>query len=72
MKDFMGKELKVGDNVVFVENVNKFSNLSKGTVKKFYSGHFGEDECTVNSKSHVTSSRIMKLEEEQEDDMERD
>ena len=58
MKDVFGNELKVGDKVVFVDGANNSSRLAKGTVKKIYSN---DKECTVDSKSHVLSFRVMKL-----------
>ena len=61
VKDFKGNELKVGDKVVFVDGVNNNSSLAVGYVKKFYKGCWDEDECTVDSKTHVRSPRIMKL-----------
>ena len=53
MKDVLGKELHVGDNVVYVVG----SKLHPGVIKKI----FGEKECTVNSTPHVYPSRIAKI-----------
>ena len=61
MKDFRGVELRVGDRVLFVDRVNKYAGLQEGVIKKFYKNPYGEDECTVNSKTHVQSFRVAKL-----------
>ena len=58
MVDFLGNKVEVGDEVVFVSGANSDPRLEKGIVKKIYKN---DNECTVNSKSHVYSNRIMKL-----------
>lgn len=58
MKDFLGNELKVGDNVVFIASANDSPRLETGTVDKIYAN---DKECTVTGRSHVYSSRLMKL-----------
>lgn len=62
MKDFRGKDIFVGDKVIFVGNVTKSARLDKGVVTKIYAN---DTECTVTTKikghSHILSDRIMKL-----------
>lgn len=58
MKDCKGHELQVGDTVIYTQKNDP--GLKTGTIKKFYTGCFGKDECTVDSTSHVSSNRIMK------------
>lgn len=66
MKDALGKELQVGDKVVFVYGANANSRLMIGTVNKIYvtKSYNHEEECTVNASAHVRSFRVMKLDEE--------
>ena len=59
MNDFLGKEISVGDEVVFVNDANRNPGLRKGFVRKIYTN---DKECTVDNKSHVFSRRIMKIE----------
>ena len=61
MKDINGKELHIGDRVVYVAGKNKNAGLAVGEIKKFYKGYFGDDECTVECSTHVTEQRIMLL-----------
>lgn len=61
MKDFLGNDLQIGDKVVFVYGKNSGATLLTGTVTKFYTNKYGKDECSVDSNTHIISSRIMKL-----------
>lgn len=61
MKDCKGKDLMIGDSVVYVHGKNSDAHLETGTVTKFYKGHFSDDECSVDGTAHIKSSRIMKL-----------
>ena len=62
MRDCKGKELSVGDRVVFIRGKNSSASLDTGNITKFYKNCYGEDECSVGSQSHILSFRIMKLE----------
>ena len=62
MKDCKGRELQVGDTVVYVKGKNTTASLATGKVTKFYKGYYAE-ECSVDSQSHITSERVMKLNE---------
>lgn len=61
MKDCKGKELNIGDEVVFIHRKNSKAGLDTGKITKFYKNHYGEDECSVGRQSHILSFRIMKL-----------
>ena len=61
MTDCKGKELNVGDEVVFIRGKNSFASLDTGNITKFYKSRYGEDECSVGGQSHILSFRIMKL-----------
>lgn len=61
MVDCKGRELQIGDEVVFVRGKNSFASLDTGKITKFYKNHHNEDECSVGSQSHILESRIMKL-----------
>lgn len=61
MKDMTGKELHIGDKVVYIAGKTKDAGLAIGEVKKFYKGYFGNNECTVGCHTHVTEKRIMLL-----------
>ena len=58
MKDCKGNELQIGDTVIYTQKNDP--GLRTGTVKKFYKGQFNNDECSVDSTSHVSSNRVMK------------
>lgn len=65
MKDFKGKELNIGDRVIFCIGDNK---LDEGTIiNNFYKGYWGEDACTIKTKTktfrNIYSARIYKLED---------
>lgn len=62
MTDCKGKELNIGDEVVFIRGKNSFASLDTGNITKFYKNRYGEDECSVGNQSHILSFRIMKLE----------
>ena len=61
MKDCKGKELNIGDEVVFIRGKNSGASLDTGIVTKFYKNRFDYDECSVGNQSHILSKRIMKL-----------
>lgn len=61
MTDCKGKELNIGDKVVFIRGKNSLASLDIGNITKFYKNHYGEDECSVGNQSHILSFRIMKL-----------
>lgn len=63
MKDINGKELKIGDRVVYIAGKTKDAELAIGEIKKFYKDRWGADECTVDSHTHVSRKRIMSLSE---------
>lgn len=59
MKDFEGKDLKVGDEVIFIYGANVDKRLSRGKISKIYAN---DEECSVNGCSHIKSFRIYKVE----------
>lgn len=61
MKDMNGKELHIGDKVVYIAGKSKDAGLAIGEIKKFYKGYFRNDKCTVGYHTHVTEKRIMLL-----------
>lgn len=61
LKDCNGHELKIGDEVVYVRGKNSGAFLDTGKITKFYKDRYGEDECSVDSQTHIIRSRIMKL-----------
>lgn len=61
MLDCNGKELNIGDKVVYVHSKNSDACLVIGYITKFYKNYSGKDECTVGSTTHILSKRIMKL-----------
>lgn len=61
MTDCKGKELSIGDEVVFICGKNSFASLDIGNITKFYKNRYGEDECSVGSQSHILSRMIMRL-----------
>ena len=61
MKDCKGKELNIGDEVVFIRGKNSGASLDTGVITKFYKNRFDSDECSVGSQAHILSWRIMKL-----------
>lgn len=61
MTDCKGKELQIGDEVVYVHGKNSDACLKTGKVTKFYKNRYNQDECSVDSASHILSFRIMKL-----------
>ena len=62
MKDCKGRELQIGDEVVFIRGKNRDAVLDTGKITKFYKNHYNKDECSVGSQSHIWGSRVMKLE----------
>ena len=60
MKDIKGVELKVGDNVVYVQGKNKDASLATGEITKIYPGYYAE-ECSIGRHAHIASNRVMKL-----------
>lgn len=61
MIDCKGKELHIGDEVVYIKGKNSLSELETGKITKFYKNRHGEDECSVGSQSHLLSFRVMRL-----------
>jgi len=53
MKDCKGKELQIGDEVVYVHGKNSDARLRTGKVTKFYKGRFDREECSVDGNSHI-------------------
>ena len=49
MTDCKGKELNIGDEVVFIRGKNSFASLDTGNITKFYKNRYGEDECSVGN-----------------------
>lgn len=58
MKDFEGKDLKVGDEVIFIYGANVDKRLSRGKISKIYAN---DEECSVNGCSHIKSFRLYKV-----------
>ena len=56
MKDIKGNVVSVGDKVVYVGTVTQKAELKFGTVTKIYG-----NQCSVDSHSHVTQKRILKI-----------
>lgn len=60
MKDIWGKELSIGDIVVFAKN----NYLFTGEITKFYKNTEGKDECSIQGYtqiySHIQEGRILK------------
>lgn len=56
MKDIKGNVLSEGDTVVYVGTVTQKAELKLGTVTKIYG-----NQCSVDSNSHVTQKRILKI-----------
>lgn len=61
MVDCKGKELQVGDEVVYIKGKNSLAKLETGRITKFYKNHRNEDECSVGSQSHLLSFRVFKI-----------
>jgi len=66
MKDFRGKELKVGDNVVFIEMWGRSgANLKLGKVIRFTAKYIfidiGEERQVRKTPSHVTLIKEEKI-----------
>ena len=61
MVDCKGNKLNIGDEVVFIQGKNSIAELNTGKITKFYTNRYVEDECSVDSQSHILSFRIMKL-----------
>lgn len=69
MFDSRGKKLSIGDSVAFVKGKNSGASIDTGKVSKFYVGHYGKEECSVQylsdnkivSQPHLPSFRVMKL-----------
>lgn len=61
MVDCKGKELHIGDEVVYIKGKNSLSELETGRITKFYKNRYGEDECSVGSQSHLLGFRVMRL-----------
>lgn len=62
MKDINNNLLKINDTVVYLKGKNSNATLAIGKIKKFYKDKYGNDQCTVDSQTHIMSSRILKLE----------
>lgn len=58
MKDCFGNEVNVGDKVICIINANDNPKLKCGTITKVYKN---DEECSVDSYSHIYSHRICKL-----------
>lgn len=67
MKDCKGRELSVGDEVVYVHGKNNDGYLNTGKITKFYKGAFNREECSVGSATHISSNRIMRLDWSEEE-----
>ena len=61
MRDITDKLLAIDDTVVYLKGKNSNASLAIGKIKKFYRNRYGEQECTVASHTHISSSRILKL-----------
>ena len=61
MVDCKGKELHIGDEVVYIKGKNSLSELEIGRITKFYKNNRNEDECSVGSQSHLLSFRVFKI-----------
>lgn len=61
MKDVNGNELQVGDFVVYTGKTLGIAKLRLGHIKSFYLNEYKREECTVDSCTHVSSNRIMKV-----------
>ena len=61
MNDINNNLLKINDTVVYLKGKNSNAILAIGKIKKFYKDKYGNDRCTVDSQTHVISSRILKL-----------
>ena len=62
MKDINNNLLKINDTVVYLKGKNSNATLAIGKINKFYKDKYGNDQCTVDSQTHIMSSRILKLE----------
>lgn len=62
MKDINNNLLKINDTVVYLKGKNSNATLAIGKIKKFYKDKYCNDQCTVDSQTHIMSSRILKLE----------
>ena len=60
MKDKFGKELKIGDKVVFAAKSYGSVTLGHGVVTKIFDNK-NVPECTVNSTPHIYSNRVAKM-----------
>lgn len=61
MKDSFGNELNIGDEVYFVDGKNSSARISKGKITKFYKNRYDKDECSVGTKTHILSFRVVKI-----------
>lgn len=59
MKDFEGKDLKVGDEVIFIYGANGTKSLRRGKISKIYAN---DEECSVDGCAHIAYFRISKIE----------
>ena len=46
---------------MYLKEKNSNAILAIGKIKKFYKDKYGNDRCTVESQTHITPSRILKL-----------
>ena len=63
MVDVFGNKLDIGNQVVFVDGKNSRASINRGAITKFYKSRYGEDECSVDSKTHILTNRIAKISE---------
>ena len=61
MQDCKGKELNIGDYVVFIRGKNNTCLLDTGHITNIYKNRYGEYECSIGSQAHIYECRVMKL-----------
>lgn len=61
MVDVKGKELAIGDHVVFIYGANSRPVLRTGRVTNIASSNM---ECSVDGKPHIYTRRVMKIPKE--------
>ena len=68
MKDFLGNELQIGDDVVFILRSNTFANLKVGKIREIKRGYAyvdckwnHEDEHWIKWGKGLSSISIMKV-----------
>lgn len=61
MKDCKGKELNIGDYVVFIRSKNNTCSLDTGYITNIYKNRYGKYECSVESQSHIYEYRVLKI-----------